>query len=368
MPRVAVLDLTGTGLSLEERRNVSVRLAMAVSGTSMAEGMARRTEWKAVLADDPEVLQNCGNAECAQRAGARLAADVVIFGSLTRSAGRVAIELTAVDVETAGTTATYSRAFRDVGEVVRHVRAIALQVVQDLTGQKHPAVEALQKQGLALLRIASSTEGALVSLDGIISATITGGEAWRAIPIDRSIRLTLTRDGCYPHEQVLTVREREVTVQVDLKARQVHWFAIDGVFGGGSMGSLRALVFPVADVWFVSAGLGFTIPCADPLLVNLPVSLGTGLYLCPESTSALRFTVGLQGSMNVVRILDWRRVWIDTADFGSRALPNLGLFLGTEYALWSHLRIACEIFLFPLQMLICEEKSWIQLSVVVRVM
>jgi hypothetical protein len=367
-PLVAVLDLAGTGVSPEERRNVSIRLAKAVSDTFMAEGMERRDKWRTALAENADILQNCRDAGCAQEAGKLLGADVVIIGTLKRGGGKVTFDLTAVDVSSGIGVATYSRTFGSVPEVITQVRAIALQLVQDLTGQKHPASDLLEREGLALLRVVSETEGALLSINGLVSATIAGGEAWRVVPINREIRLSLKMDGYYSYALTLTVRGQETTVQADLKKRQVHVATLDGAFGGGSMGSVRVSAYPLANRWFISAGLGFTIVSLDPLLVNLPVSLGTGLYLFPDSPDALHFYTGLQGSMNVIRILDGR-IWTDTGDFTSRALLNLGLFLGAEYALAPHWCIAAEISFFPLLFrIVPEEESWIQLSIAVRLL
>ena len=367
-PLVAVLDLAGTGASPEERRNVSIRLAKAVSDTYMAEGMERSGKWKTALSENGDILQNCGEAGCAQEAGKLLGADVVIIGTLKSAGGKVTVDLTAVDVASGMGVSTYSHAFGGVREIITHVRAIALQLAQDLTGQKYPASDVLEREGLALLRVISSTEGALVSINGLISATIAGGEAWRAVPINREIRLSVKRDGYYSYAQTLTIKEQETTVQAELKKKQVHVATLDGVFGGGSMGSVRVSVYPLADRWFISAGLGFTLACLDPLLVNLPVSLGTGLYLFPESPGALHFYTGLQSSVNVIRSLDGR-IWTDTGDLATRALFNLGLFLGAEYAFAPHWCIASEISLFPLLLgLVQEEESWIQLSIAVRLL
>lgn len=367
-PLVAVLDLTGTRVSAEERRNVSIRLAKAVSDTYMAEGMERGDKWRTALSENAGALQNCSDAGCAQNAGKLLGADVVIIGALTGGYGKATIDLRAVDVASGRDVSTYSHAFGSVNDVINQLRAIALQLVQDLTGQKHPGTDVLEREGLALLRVVSSTEGALVSINGLISAAIAGGEAWRAVPISREIRLSVKKDGYYSYARTLTIREQETTVQADLKRRQVHVATLDGVFGGGSMGSVRASLWPLADRWFVSAALGFTIVCLDPLLANLPVSVGTGLYFFPESPSPVHLYAGLQGSMNVIRILDGR-IWTDTGDFLSRAFFNLGLFLGAEYAFAPHWCIASEISFFPLLLQVAqEEESWIQLSILVRLL
>ena len=70
---MAVLDLTGTRVSAEERRNVSIRLVKAVSDTYMAEGMARGDKWRTALSENAGALQNCSEAGCAQEAGKLLA-------------------------------------------------------------------------------------------------------------------------------------------------------------------------------------------------------------------------------------------------------------------------------------------------------
>lgn len=71
---------------------------------------------------------------------------------------------------------------------------------------------------------------------------------------------------------------RKEVVPVELEERQIHRFAVDGVFGGRTMGAVRFSVFPLAGRWFIGAGAGFTGVCADPLLVNLPLSFRTGFY------------------------------------------------------------------------------------------
>lgn len=145
--------------------------------------------------------------------------------------------------------------------------------------------------------------------------------------------------------------------------------AVDAVFGGGSMGSVRFWVFPVRDLWFIRAGTGFTIPSATPLLVNVPVSLATGIYPFPRRLKTLRVYAGILDTVNVVSYLEGRGVSAGGHYMTKRLWQNLGIMVGTEYNFSSHLGISIEPSFYPLIAAArTAEGSSFQLALAIRVM
>jgi len=366
IPLVAVLELAGEGVSQDELGMVENLLNYAIADTLMVEAVGG-SQLERLLAEASDALRNCRDLSCAPEVGRLAGADFVVAGMLRRVEKQVAFELNTLEVASAEVRVAYSKLHADVEEIIDNIDPIALGLARKLTGQQYPAAALLEKRDLALLKVVCATEGARVHVDGEKAGSIIQGELCTLVARDREITVMVSMRGMYTYREKLTTDRSEVTVQADLEKMVVKRFALDAVFGGGSMGSLRVSVFPILARWFITTGMGFTVCCADPLLLNIPVSLRTGLYLSPDRPTRLHFYTGLEAIFTLIRVLE-RQIWIDTDAILTDRM-NIGFMIGVEYQLSGPIRTAFEVSVFPYGIFGApEEGSAVQLGIVLRLM
>jgi hypothetical protein len=335
---VALLDLTGDGVSAAESEAVTNLLMSAAYDTGLVDVIDRSTR-EELLSEIEFSLADCTDETCAIEAGKLLAADVMVIGGVHRIGSRIAVDLKAVEVASSRIVGTFYRLYESIDAIVDGVKEIATLLIEDFTGKIAQRKEVLRYEQLVRLVVASEVEGAMVYLDGASVGQITEGKLTKAVNKDAEITLRMEKDGYYPRSQRVRM-DGDQTVTVSLDRLYLHRIVLDARFGGGAMGALRVTLAPRPNWWEVGLGVGFTVTSTDPVLVNLPVSLSTHWYLFVDDRSRLRPYAGIGVLANLLKISEGAGLVSNPVVWHA---INLGLEAGLELKLTEWLRLAAEV-------------------------
>jgi hypothetical protein len=367
-PVVAIIDFSGEGTSEAERIALTNLFVSTVFETGIVD-VIDRSQREEILSEIEFSISDCADEECAIEIGRLLSADLMIVGSLNKIGSRLSLDLKAIDVETSKITGTFFKLFESIDEIVDTMNSTGEQFVQNFTGVIIKKRLMVGVEDLAVLNIICENEGASVFIDGDSIGKINDGQITKTVNRSAEIRLVLRKDGFYEYEDLVAINEEVKTVEVTMDEKINKWFAIEGAFGGGMMGSVHLSLFIIPNWWFVSGGIGFTIASVDPILINIPFSVKTGTYIFNDLRKPFRIYIGEKIFWNQYRLFEWENIWIDDSDFLESRL-NVSIFSGIEYRLWNNLRLATDIDIIITSLFWSkrDEKSWIQLSLLLRLM
>jgi hypothetical protein len=342
-PIVAVLDLSGDGVSKAETKAITNLLISSIFETDLVS-IIDRNQREEILSEIMFSLSGCTDENCAIEVGKMLAADIMVIGSIDSIGSRLSIDLKAIDVSTSKLEGTFNKLYESVDEIVNAIDAIGGQLTQNFTGQLASKKTVLEYEELVPLFISCNIEGADVFVDGVAVGKITDGTLTKALNIDAEVTLEVFEEGYYDFKQLILMdTEKEFVVEMDVL--NLKRFAFKTQMGGGVMGGVSLSYFLVPNWWYLDLGFGFTITSSEPSLINFPILLKAGKYLFFDDRSRLRPYAGGVFIYDAATLYDYSSFYFkDAAQFWYGF--NFGGYGGVEFKITDHIRLTTDGSLF----------------------
>ena len=115
-PIVAVLDLSGDGVSKAETKAITNLLISSIFETDLVS-IIDRNQREEILSEIMFSLSGCTDENCAIEVGKMLAADIMVIGSIDSIGSRLSIDLKAIDVSTSKLEGTFNKLYESVDEI-----------------------------------------------------------------------------------------------------------------------------------------------------------------------------------------------------------------------------------------------------------
>ena len=198
----------------------------------------------------------------------------------------------------------------------------------------------LAYEELVPLIIDCNVEGAQVFIDGSSIGLVRDGQITKALNRDAEIKIVIKKAGYWEFEEILLMNE-EKRLEVTLEEKKLFRWGIEAVFGGGMMGSLNTTLFIIPQWWFVKLGVGFTLSSIDPLFLNVPVYLKTGLFMIWNDRSRFRPYLGGIIQLNLLQTISFEYITVSALNNFTHSF-EAGNIVGIEFKVVERLRFFLE--------------------------
>ena len=363
LPIVAVLDLSGEGLSESETNAITNLLISSIFETDLV-AVIDRNQREQILSEIAFSLSGCTDDSCAIEVGKLLAADIMVVGALDRIGSRLSIDLKAMDVATSKIKGTYNKMFDDADSLVNSMDAIGGQFVQNFTGQLASKKAVLKYEELVPLFVNCDVEGADVYIDGDAVGKIDEGSLTKTVNRNAEIRLEVKEAGYYTYSEMITM-DMEKTADVKLIPEIERFLAFRAAFGNGMMGSFAFSIFPDPNWKYIDLGAGFTVSSSDPMLVNLSVLIKYGEYIHFDDRSWFRPYYGAVMYYNLASLYE-SSFYLNSV-FMFAYNYSAGILGGVEVKITDNIRLSAEATFFLTELLYLN-RNIVQLGLVLSVM